>query len=82
MTSAVEKETTRNTSTFLRLSVFSSVAAGLVALGIGVGHFNAPLPDHTCSARHATIRDADGRTMWCNRMAETLRLAWQYTPEQ
>jgi hypothetical protein len=65
-----------------RWAMVSSVASSLAALGIAVAAANPPSPDQPCSVRHATLRDADGRMMRCDRMmAGAHGLVWQYTPE-
>jgi hypothetical protein len=64
----------------IRWAIFSAVAVGLTALGLGVAEANPPQQDHPCSLRYATMRDADGHMMQCERMMNgTHGLVWQYT---
>ncbi|MEM6109159.1 hypothetical protein AAHS21_23410 [Mycobacterium sp. 050272] len=65
----------------IRWVVFSAIVLGLLALGLGVAHANPPLHGQPCSLRYATMRDADGHMMQCERMTNGTRgLVWQYTP--
>ena len=62
-----------------RLAAVSLILAALVALGIVLVHLNAPSSGQSCSVRHATMQDRDGRTMWCDRaMIGHHSLVWQY----
>ncbi|MEE6137920.1 hypothetical protein SKC41_16505 [Mycobacterium sp. 050128] len=65
----------------IRWAVFSAIALGLTALGLGVAQANPPLQDQPCSLRYATMRDADGHMMQCDRMMNGNHgLVWQYAP--
>ncbi|MCV7443985.1 hypothetical protein AWB91_03375 [Mycobacterium paraense] len=77
MRTAAEKKANRKLG-FLRLAMVSSATAILVALGMGVAYVNTPSAGHPCSVRNATIRDAAGRTMWCNPGADGGAVVWQY----
>ncbi len=62
-----------------RLAVVSLVLAAVVLAGIAVISRNVPASGETCSVRHATSQDSDGRTMWCDRaMIGHHDLVWQY----
>jgi hypothetical protein len=62
-----------------RLALVSLVLMFVVVVGIVFAHFNGPSSGDTCSVRHATSQDADGRTMWCDRaMIGHRNLVWQY----
>lgn len=40
---------------------------------------DAPAPGDACTVLHATTRDGNGRTMWCNpTMTGAHNLVWQY----
>lgn len=68
-------------SQVIRWAFVSSIAAGLMALGLGIANANPPVQDHPCSLRHAAMRDADGHMMKCDRMINANHgLVWQYTP--
>ncbi|GBG39452.1 hypothetical protein [Mycobacterium montefiorense] len=59
----------------------SAALAAFIAAGFGVGtaHGDAPTVGDSCTALHATIQDANGRTMWCNpTMTGNHNLVWQY----
>jgi hypothetical protein len=44
-----------------------------------VARADVPGPGDTCTAFHATTKDANGRTMWCNpTMTGAHNLVWQY----
>lgn len=63
-----------------RWVIFSSVVVGLTALGLRVAHANPPAQDQPCSLRHATMRDAGGHLMTCERIMNGKHgLVWQYT---
>ncbi|SPM35828.1 hypothetical protein MRAB57_3661 [Mycobacterium rhizamassiliense] len=63
----------------VRLAIVSLILAGVVAVGIVVALLNAPSSGQSCSVRHATAQDADGRTMWCDRASTGHRqLVWHY----
>ncbi len=64
---------------FLILAIFTAVSPiGFIA-GAGVAHAQAPSPGDSCTVLHATTRDADGQTMWCNpTMTGNHSLVWQY----
>jgi hypothetical protein len=67
------------TSYATRLALLSLILAALVALGVVLARLNAPSSGQSCSVRHATMQDADGRTMWCDRaMIGHHSLVWQY----
>lgn len=62
-----------------RLALVSLVLAAVVLAGIVVVSRNVPASGDTCSVRHATSQDADGRTMWCDRATIGHHdLVWQY----
>jgi hypothetical protein len=64
----------------IRWVFVSSIAAGLTGLGLGIASANPPVQDHPCSLRHATMRDADGHMMKCDRMMNANHgLVWQYS---
>ena len=45
----------------------------------GVARADAPSAGEACSVFHATTRDVNGRTMWCNpTMTGNHSLVWQY----
>lgn len=68
-------------SQVIRWTIFSAVVLGLLALGLGVAQANPPLHDQQCSLRYATMRDADGHMMQCERMTNGNHgLVWQYAP--
>lgn len=72
--------TSTTKSQAIRWTIFSAFAVGLTALGIGVAAANPPAHDQPCSTRHATLRDADGHMMKCDRMMNGNHgLVWQYT---
>jgi hypothetical protein len=76
---AGDERTITGKSLAIRWAMVSSVAAGLAALGIAIADANPPSSDQPCSVRHATLRDADGRMMRCDRLlAGTQELVWQY----
>ncbi|OBI96386.1 hypothetical protein A5660_07915 [Mycobacterium alsense] len=66
----------------LRLGFVAAIAAlshlaGVV--GAGVARADAPAPGDACTVLHATARDVNGRTMWCNpTMTGDHSLVWQY----
>jgi hypothetical protein len=65
----------------IRWAIFSAVAVGMTGLGLGVAHANPPEQDQPCSLRHASMRDADGHMMKCDRTVNgTHGLVWQYPP--
>ena len=58
---------------------YATRLAAVVALGVVLARLNAPSSGQSCSVRHATMQDADGRTMWCDRaMIGHHSLVWQY----
>jgi hypothetical protein len=62
-----------------RLAVVAVILAAVIGLGIFFARLNAPSPGKSCSVRHATSQDADGRTMWCDRaMIGHNSMVWQY----
>jgi uncharacterized protein involved in copper resistance len=72
--------TISTTAQAIRWAIFSSVAMGLTALGLGVAHANPPEQGQPCSTRHAAMRDADGHMMKCDRTINGAHgLVWQYT---
>ncbi|MEZ0350356.1 hypothetical protein [Mycobacterium sp. pR1184] len=65
----------------IRWTIFSAIVLGLLMLGLGVAQANPPLHGQPCSLRYATMRDADGHLMQCDRLMNGVRgLVWQYTP--
>ncbi len=47
--------------------------------GGGVALADVPGPGDSCTVLHATTKDANGRTMWCNpTMTGAHLLVWQY----
>lgn len=67
----------------LRLAVFALVAPVAVAAGTAVtapiAGADTPAAGDACTALHATTKDANGRTMWCNpTMTDAHNLVWQY----
>jgi uncharacterized protein involved in copper resistance len=71
--------TTTTKSEAIRWAIFSAVAVGLTALGLGIAQANPPQQDQPCSMRHAALRDADGHMMTCDRMMNGNHgLVWQY----
>jgi hypothetical protein len=72
-------DTTTKSQAF-RWAIFSAITIGLTALGIGVAEANPPRQDQPCSTRHASVLDADGNLMRCDRMMNGSHgLVWQYT---
>jgi hypothetical protein len=70
--------TISTTSQAIRLAIFSAIAVGLTALGLGVMAANPPQQEQSCSLRYATMHDADGHMMQCDRMANgNHALVWQ-----
>ncbi|KZS63666.1 hypothetical protein [Mycobacterium ostraviense] len=55
---------------------------GILAIAVaggGIAAAQAPSPGDSCTVLHATIQDANGRTMWCNpTMTGDHSLVWQY----
>ncbi|BDB44511.1 MULTISPECIES: hypothetical protein [Mycobacterium] len=57
------------------------LAAGSIAFATGTGtaHAQPPSAGDSCTTLHATTKDADGQTMWCNpTMTGNHSLVWQY----
>ena len=77
MRTEAEKKANRKRG-FLLLAMVSSATAILIALGMGVAYVNTPSAGQPCSVRNAAIRDAAGRTMWCNPGAGGEGVVWQY----
>jgi hypothetical protein len=62
------------------VAAVSSVAlvTGAVATG-PTARADVPGPGDACTTLHATARDVNGRTMWCNpTMTGAHNLVWQY----
>ncbi|MCV7412035.1 hypothetical protein AWC05_14010 [Mycobacterium florentinum] len=75
------RTTISTTSQAIRWAIFSAITVGLTALGLGVAAANPPQQDQPCSLRYATMRDADGHMMQCDRMMNGNHgLVWQSTP--
>lgn len=74
------QDTRITTSTCLiRMVIVSLILAVVVGAGIYFVLVNAPSSGQSCSVRHATAQDADGRTMWCDRAVIGQRqLVWHY----
>ena len=70
----------------LRFAALATVAAvSPVALVTGaavagpMARADVPGPGDACTVLHATARDVNGRTMWCNpTMTGAHNLVWQY----
>ncbi|MCW2664263.1 MAG: hypothetical protein JWP83_5415 [Mycobacterium sp.] len=61
------------------LATFAAVAPIAVVAGAAVARADPPAPGDPCTVLHATTRDANGRTMWCNpTMTGNHSLVWQY----
>lgn len=64
---------------FTRIMGITLFLAVVVALGISCARVNTPSSGDSCSVRHATSQDKNGRTMWCDRATiGQHNLVWQY----
>jgi hypothetical protein len=79
MITTAEQKTVSTRSAYLRWAMVSTAAAGAMALGIIVAEANPPSAGNSCSVRHASLRDADGRMMSCSPAMASHQLVWQYT---
>lgn len=64
----------------LRLATSAVALATIAAVSpVSVARADAPSPGDGCTVLHATTRDGNGRTMWCNpTMTGAHNLVWQY----
>lgn len=65
------------------LATFAAVSSVALVTGAAatgpVARADVPGPGDACTTLHATARDVNGRTMWCNpTMTGAHNLVWQY----
>jgi hypothetical protein len=64
---------------YVALAMIAAVWPSAVIAGASVARADTPSPGDTCSSLHATTKDANSRTMWCNpTMTGSHTLVWQY----